>query len=403
MSHRVACTIAAKSYLAYARSLARSFRRVHPDIPFVVLLADRVDGYFDPAAEEYELLTLDDLDIPDVERFRFHYPQQPLTYACTPYLIAALRRRGCSRIVFFKQETLVLASVDPVFDLLDEHAIVLTPHLVEPLAGTDRIARELNVLQSGVYNVGMLGVGDDAVVDAFLSWWQDRVYTGCRHAVAEGMHFEQRWLDLAPSFFPGVHLLRDPAYNVAHWNLPDRQVTLHGDEVFVDGRACRVFRFSGYDPDRPREITRYNSRLSWEAAGPARQVFERFHAALGEAGHDTTRHWPYAFGAFDNGVAVPDAARSLYLKLGDGAARFGDPLATAGPERFWHWLNTAVSESPDAPAITRLWDEVYRSRPDVQTAFPDPCGADRRPFLHWTRQSGTREHGIALELLAPGS
>lgn len=403
MSGRVACTIAAKGYLAYARALARSFRQVHPDVPFVVLLADRVDGYFDPAAEDFELLTLDDLEIPHVERFRFHYAQQPLTYACTPYLIAALRRRGYARIVFFKQETLVLAPVDPFFDRLDEHAIVLTPHLVEPLTGADRAARELNILQSGVYNVGMLGAGDHAVVDAFLEWWQDRVYTGCRHAVPEGMHFEQRWLDLAPSFFDGVHLLRDAAYNVAHWNLPDRRVTLANGEVLVNGVPCRVFRFSGYDPERPREITRYNGRLSWEAAGPARQVFERFHDALGAAGHDTTRHWPYAFGAFDNGVAVPDLARSLYLSLGDEAARFGDPLRTTDAGCFFHWLNAAVSESPDAPPITRLWDEIYRSRQDLQAAFPDAHGADRRRFLDWTRHSGTREHGIPFELVAAGS
>ena len=47
----LACgTIVAKSYLSFARVLAASFRRYHPAIPFFVLLADEVDGYFEPFA-----------------------------------------------------------------------------------------------------------------------------------------------------------------------------------------------------------------------------------------------------------------------------------------------------------------------------------------------------------------
>ncbi len=401
MPPRIACTIAAKSHLAYARALAQSFRSLHPEVPFVVLLADQVDGYFDPGAEPFDLLTLDDLEIPDVERFRFHYAQQPLTYACTPYLMAALRRRGYARVLFFKQETLVLGRVDPFFAAMDAHAIVLTPHLLEPLTGADRADRELNILQSGTYNVGMLGVGGGADVDPFLAWWQDRVHAGCRHAVADGMHFEQRWLDLAPSFFDGVHVFRDAAFNVAHWNLPERQVTVQGDTVFVNGVPCRVFRFSGYDPERPTEITRYNQRLTWEAAGPARLVFERFHTALEASGHDTVKRWPYAFAAFDNGVPIPDLARALYMDLGDEAARFGDPRQAGGEGSFWQWLNAPAGGQPGETAMTRLWDRVYRSRPDVRAAFPDAGGSDHAAFLEWIRNSGMREHGIPREL-APG-
>jgi hypothetical protein len=51
-------TIAAKSMLASARVVARSFADHHPGAPFFVLLADEADGYFDPAEEPYELLSL---------------------------------------------------------------------------------------------------------------------------------------------------------------------------------------------------------------------------------------------------------------------------------------------------------------------------------------------------------
>ena len=224
MQNVAVATIVAKNYLSFARALAESFHSIHRDIPFFVLLADEADGYFDPAHEPFHVVGLSELDIPQLERFRFHYAQQPLSYACTPYLLAHLVRRGFSRLIFIKQESLVLGDLTPVFDILDKISIVLTPHLVAPLAGADRIERELNILQSGTFNVGMLGVAATPVAARFLEWWQDRVYAHCRYALASGMHYEQRWLDLVPGLFGDVHVLRDPAYNVGHWNLPDRAV-----------------------------------------------------------------------------------------------------------------------------------------------------------------------------------
>jgi hypothetical protein len=74
-------TIAAKSAFASARVVARSFTEDHPGIPFFVLLADEVDGYFDPAQEEYELLLLRELDGPDAARLRFALTEQQVSYA----------------------------------------------------------------------------------------------------------------------------------------------------------------------------------------------------------------------------------------------------------------------------------------------------------------------------------
>jgi hypothetical protein len=388
------CTIVAKSYLSYARVLSTSFRQQHPDIPFFTLLADEVDGYFDPAAEPFQLLQLTDLDIPDLERFRFHYTQQPLSYAATPYLLAHLLARGFQRTIFFKQESLVVGNLAPVFDLLERRSIVLTPHLHAPLTGSDRIGRELTILQSGTFNVGMLGVTRTEPASRFLEWWQDRLRTHCRYDVPGGMHYEQRWLDLVPGFFEDVHVLRDPGYNVAHWNLPDRAVTMCGDAILVEGQPCRLFRFSGYEPDRPVAITKYFDRLTWENVGPARAVFDRFRRELEDAGYQVTKRFPYAYGVFDNGVPVPDIARVLYVNLGDDVRMFGDPLRTASPSSYFNWLNQPVDDEWGSRTVTRLWHGIYRARPDLQAALPNPLGCDRDAFLNWTTMFGMREHGI---------
>jgi hypothetical protein len=392
-------TVVAKSYLSFARVLARSFHQHHPAIPFFVLLADEVDGYFDPSGEPFHLLRLSDVDVPRLARFRFHYAQQPLSYATTPYLLAHLMTHGFSRVVFFKQESLVLGDLSSLFDVLDRTSIVLTPHLLAPLAGADRIPRELNILQSGTFNVGLLGLADTPVTGRFLKWWQDRVYTHCRYAVPDGMHYEQRWLDLVPALFEDVHVLRDPRYNVGHWNLPERDVDIREDAVYVDGEPCRLFRFSGYSPDDPESVTKYSHRLTWSNVGAARVVFERFRLALEAAGYHETKGWPYAYGAFDNGVPVPDIARAIYLELGDGVERFGDPLHTAPQHSYFRWLNESVDDSRGSASVTRLWQAVYRARPDLQTALPDVLGANRTAFLDWTALYGIQEHHISDRFL----
>ena len=398
MHHGAVATIVAKNYFSFARALAESFQSQHPRVPFFVLLADEADGYLDPSREPFHIVGLSELDIPQLERFRFHYAQQPLSYACTPYLLAHLLKRGYSRVIFVKQESLVLGDLSPVFDLLDGISIVLTPHLVSPLAGADRIERDLNILQSGTYNVGMLGVAATPVAAEFLEWWQDRVYAHCRHATPAGMHYEQRWLDLVPGLFGDVHVLRDPAYNVGHWNLPDRAVTVVDDVVLVNGEPCRLFRFSGYDVERPSAVTRYSSRLTIQNVGPAGLVFERFRAALARHGDRETKTWPYAYGALQRRASTR-IARSLLAEMDDSAGRFGDPLRT-GRGSYFEWLNQGVDGEPNGPGtLTRLWHAVYRARSDLHSAFADPAGADRQAFLAWTQQSGMREHAVSDRFL----
>ena len=50
-------------------------------------------------------------------------------------------------------------------------------------------------------------------------------------------------------------------------------------------------------------------------------------------------------------------------------------------------LNAPASDDPHAgrlpPLITNLGARLYRSRPDLQQAFPDLYGRDRVAFSHW--------------------
>jgi len=94
MPELAVATVVAKNYVSFARVLAESFLRQHPDIPFFALLSDEVDGHFDPAAEPFRLVRQDELGIPDLPRLRARYDRRQIAVASKPYLLSHLLDRG---------------------------------------------------------------------------------------------------------------------------------------------------------------------------------------------------------------------------------------------------------------------------------------------------------------------
>ena len=395
-----ACTIIAKNYLPFARLLASSFRRFHPEAPFFVLLVDRVGGRFDPAAEPFELIEVESLsEIPELRSFLFRYTMLEISTAVKPFLIQHLfARPGIEKLVYLDPDILLYRSLDELAEILDRRAIVLTPHLTEPIED-DRHPSELAILQSGAYNLGFLALRRSETVDRFLAWWGERLVEHCRVDVERGLFVDQKWIDLVPGLFPDVHVLVSPAYNVAYWNLHSRRVSA-GPPPRVDGEELVFFHFSGFDPEDAGRVSKHQNRFTLGTVGEAKALYLDYRERLLAAGYVECRGWPYAFGRFDDGVAIPDLARGLYLSLGPSRRRFGDPFAN-GEGSFFAWANAPAKGGGGGAYLSRLLHHLYRGRPDLGASFPDPAGRDLPRFARWLEEAGAREYGLGPELLAP--
>ncbi|MFL5844071.1 MAG: hypothetical protein ACJ762_05195 [Solirubrobacteraceae bacterium] len=328
-------TIVRPNYLPFARVAAASLHRHHPELRLVtVVVGEDADRHAD---EPFEVLGLDDLAIDDLRRWRFRYDPQQITVAAKPQLLRHMLAHHDAAL-FIDADVLVLAPLSALLSKVEHHAVVLSPHLTEPLAGAGDAERELNILTSGVFNGGVIGVSGRPEGLRFLDWWQDRLRRDCRHARQEGLHFDQTWLDLVPGLFRDVHVDRDPAFNVAHWNLPERLDELR------QGRAA-LLHFSGFRVDAPDTITRHSGRLEPADVGEARAVFDAYAAALTNAGAPVEDPGPEACTRFDNGIAISTAARAVYAGLDDHvAAGFGDPFETAPAGSFYRWLQARHPE-----------------------------------------------------------
>lgn len=390
------CTVVSKNYLASARALQESLSRHHPDVPLYVLLVDRVDGVFDPAAEAFEMILAEDLkNIPEQDRFFFKYDILELNTAVKPFFFEYLfTRYGLRKLIYFDPDILVFSPLDQIWQLLDSHSAVLTPHITQPLE--DRCSpNEVDFLRVGVFNLGFIAMASTEPTCAFLHWWQKRLYDFCLAEPENGYFTDQKWVDLAPLLFAGFYILSDPEFNIAYWNLHARSgVQMTEDEVLLDGRPVRFFHFSGFRPDQPDIISKHQDRFTFDDLPHLRPLFDYYARCLLSQGYADTKQWPYAYGSFDNGIAIPGRVRRMYREMGEKAHSFGDPFSTRQPNSFFNWLKQPA-------ALKRLWLDIHQSRPDVQRALPDPLGRDKASFYGWLRERGREEYGLEDVFLPP--
>lgn len=391
------CTIFAKNYVSFARVLAESFLAHHPDGTVYGLLCDRLDGQFEPARERFITVHLEDLGIPDLPEMVYKYDIVELSTAVKAAFLAHLfAREPLRKLCYFDPDILIVSRLDEIFGILDNHNIVLTPHLTEPQTG-EWVPTERQLLTMGTYNLGFIGLRRGPVTDRFLAWWHTKLVDGCYIDPAQGLYVDQHWVDLVPGLFDGVCVYRDPGCNIAYWNLPERPITRREGLYWCQGQPVRFFHFSGYSPDKPHRISKRvpeaGSRLSIDTLGAGAELFESYRALLLKHGYEITSRWPYALGSFTNGVPVPQIARRVWKEAREAGMRWPQPLDSEDPSGFYQWLLQPVDSG--SPVINRLADYVYRSRPDVQKAFPDQRGFHRRDFARWYVETGIREHQIS--------
>ena len=398
-----ACTIISRNYLAQAKVLAESFLRHEPGGRFYTLVVDGLPPGVD-AGPGVTVVGPDDIGLPRVREMCFKYDVIELNTAVKPaFLTTLLERRGEDHIVYLDPDIMVARPLDELRRLMESAGIVLTPHVLSPIPLDGKHPSDQDILISGAHNLGFIALTRSEEAAALLRWWGERLDDHCRIDVAHGLFTDQRWVDLVPGFFPSTALLRDPTYNVAFWNLHERKLERRGEDYFVDGRPLAFYHFSGFNPAKRLVLSKHQDRVRVVAGTPLADLLGRYADLLAGAGHDTSSRWEYGHNRFSNGVAVSPPFRQLYLGLDcETRSWFGDPF-DASPSRARSFLAWATRPRPADAGLSRLVRSIYRMRPDVAAAFPDPRGRDRDRFVEWVRNQVPKEMGVEPELLGAGS
>jgi glycosyltransferase involved in cell wall biosynthesis/SAM-dependent methyltransferase len=383
------CTIIAANYAPFARVLAESFTEHHPDARCFVLVIDDPEGHLDPGNEPFEILTPGDLAIEEFDRMAALYSVLELSTAVKPWLLRHLLNvRGCETLAYLDPDIEVHDSLAELEALLHEHRLVVTPHLTAAMPRDGLKPSETDILIAGSYNLGFIGLAPGPDTDALLDWWGERLVTDCIVAPERGFFVDQRWMDFAPGLVPSFHVLRDPGYNVAYWNLPSREVKRRGDGWTVNGRPLRFFHFSGFDPQQPALLSKHQNRIQLADRPALRDLCRRYAERL-LAHMDAGRPpWSYRYDRLADGTKIDAAIRLGYRRALEAGVTMESPFTPAGARQLLRWLATA----PDGPKTpSRYLLALYDTRADLRAAFPDVPGEDGRRLVAWAETIGRAE------------
>ena len=326
----VVFTACSANYLNKALAMCLSVRQHSPGIDTVVLLVDR-KREVKLANPDVKLLWAEDLGFPGLLQCAFKYNIIELNTALKPFVARCLLI-DYDKVIYLDPDVCVFAPLDGVVQALDDSAAVFTPHALSPYEGEGR-PTDQDLLRFGAYNLGFFGVANRPQAHVLLDWWHRRCLALCFYEPLDGLGVDQKWMDLAPSFFDSVGILRDPGLNVAFWNLHERKLSCEGLHWQVNGASPLVFiHFSSFVEADPAAVadkqTRYQSgsRPDFAAAGAVYRGL--LHAAKGLATLETG----YGFSSFDNGRVIPPLLRRMYvLRLADEFTACADPFAASGP------------------------------------------------------------------------
>lgn len=337
------CTIIARNYVAFARVLAESFKAAHPDGRCTVLVIDDPTGFIDPAAEPFELLTIDDIGLPDPERMAAWYDVMEFSTAVKPWLLRTLLERpDYDHVAYLDPDIRVFAPLEEIERGVREHDVVLTPHFDKPLPRDGRKPAEEDILIAGTYNLGFVALRDGQTATELLDWWSERLEKDCTNEPAVGRFVDQRWVDLVPGIWSDVEVLRDPSYNIAYWNLATRDLEDDGTGGYrVDGLPLRFFHFSGFDPRRPKELSKHQNRIRVTDTPALRRICREYADELLGHGYEEAIGWPYGWDALPNGIKLDREARRLYREMVEAGGAGESIFTERGAERFSQYVQVA--------------------------------------------------------------
>jgi hypothetical protein len=359
-----AFTSVSLNYLPKARVLAHSLKRHHPDAGFHLVLSDALPEWLAKSPAPFDsIIHIEQLPVPNLKGWIF---QHSLVELCTAVKGEACRwladRYPGEPLFYFDPDIVVLGPVDSLLAELQRADILLTPHLLEP---EDRIEavldNEVCSLQHGVFNLGFLGLAPTAEARRFIDWWARRLNSLCYAEIDRGLFTDQRWVDLAPAFFPTLGVVRDPGCNVATWNLTHRQVTGTLETgLQVNGHPLCFFHFSGFDSGA--------QKVMLDKFGGANPVLYELRDWYTEEcrrmGQDEFGQLPWAYSSFDNGQPITLGHRRTYRDRFDVQQAFPDPASTRNTD-FCYYVWYDHEFPPAADPHEELWRQLVEARQEL--------------------------------------
>lgn len=182
------------------------------------------------------------------------------------------------KVVYVDSDVFFFNDYRFLFDLLDAHSFLLTPHNYPRNPNSDQIWLEAN-FRVGLYNAGFVGVNRNAL--SALDWWGECCAYKTERNAWRGLHDDQKYLDLIPVMLEDACIIRHKGCNVADWNNHVCPRTEVNGEILIENIFPIVFihfnattirsLMTGKEPMLEKHFDAYVRQLKQHQPGIERQ------------------------------------------------------------------------------------------------------------------------------------
>ena len=368
-------TIASRNYFALAKTFLDSVKKAHPSgVSLYLFLADEGGDVLAGEDVPFQIVEAKDLPIPNFKQMAFQYDIMEFNTAIKPFCFSYLFCKGHAKAVYFDPDIMVFRPLNLVFSQLDSSAMVLTPHITEPLAESDQFHPSEQVyLRVGTYNLGFIAVSGNNEGKRFIDWWGRKCAEECFKEMETGLFVDQKWVNLALGFFTDINICRDKGLNMAYWNLHERKL---GSDLMVNGEFPLIFyHFSGINITAPDDISSHQNRYSLTTRTDLAGIFRSYCDTVLKNGYAKYCSLPYAYASYQDGGKIGDFARRHYSTV---AQHYPDPfMSGSGTYKEYLKRNKLLESPPSVKPTVAGFSKKIKKANFVLKAMCRIIGIDR--------------------------
>ncbi len=324
------CTVVTQSHVPYARCLFKSVNHFHPRLKLFAVVIDPT-GHLSEI-EGVTTIPVESLGIPNLDDFLFQYTAFEACNALKSFLIRHLRRNlGLSSILYLDSDLVLYRPIDSILSASRSCSVLLTPHIISDPQDEYSATMSDIFLSYGVFNAGVIGIGELPDSEKFINWWCSKMLTGCIDDRKSFRYVDQKYLDLVPAIFNNVYIYKDDCFNVGYYNINNRSFQRLGDAWTIGGKKLISFHFTQFDPT----CSKYKSGMEdakVDSLGQFRDFLNTYAESLVRFGFSNKSQ--YAFNHHASGLEITKNLRRYHLAQVKAGTAIADPFHCSRYERM---------------------------------------------------------------------
>ncbi len=426
-------SIITPNYIPQALTLYSYIKESNPGTSHLVLIIGESDCVSQDLPDGPEWIYWD-MIYGREERLRLAREYVPFELACVTrgrfhhYLAT---QRSFEKWIMLDVDIGVLSRLDPVWQALDSGCIVLTPHASKPVSTQQVIPHEENILKSGLFNGGVVGMKRSATAKQASQWLSERLEAyGHAYAHRQGTGLpncpdfefvDQIWLNLMYLYFrTETAILSKETCNLGHWNIHQGELEIRDGLAYFNGERVVIAHFSGLPPKKDLAVVSCHSHLYTENQSKPWAMMATEYLDRLEQAKTSTQSIPYPYS-----IIQPSGAREAekQAKAVSQAQKRGFPKGViqkvtrgirstgkiAGRVKLVSWQLKRTIHTAQSLLINQGKDQIFRDHSGNAFTSLVPCIGNyetylvRASILQAVMQAKGQFHGKLLDVGAGSS